>query len=314
MVGAAAAPAPRRRIARPFAKRVAKTLVMAIRNAEADHILRMAAALAFYTALALAPLLVVLLWCLSLLGTLSEIHLVHEVTQLIGAEGGLFVESVIENSKKPHARGWTSIISIIVLVFSATGVFAELQDSLSRVWRAPVRPSHGVVTWIRRRLLSFAMVGALAFLMLVSLAASTAVSLLEKWFGEASAWRFVSEGLSFGVFVALFAAMFRLLPDIRIAWKDVFGGALVTAAMFAFGKFLIGLYLARGSFGSAYGAAGSMLIILAWVYYSSIIVFFGAELSQAWASLRLPHASRVPRPVEEPTSPTAHQVPARKTT
>jgi len=309
MAGASAA--RRRRFARPFATRVAKTLVLAIRNAESDRILRMAAALAFYTALALAPLLVVLLWLLSLLGTLSEIHLVHEVTDLIGDEGGRFVESVIENSKKPQARGWTSVISITALVFSATGVFSELQDSLNRVWRAPVKPSNGVFTWIRRRMLSFAMVGALAFLMLVSLVASTAVSLFEKWFGEATAWRFVSEGLSFGVFVALFAAMFRLLPDIRIAWKDVFGGALVTAAMFVLGKLLIGLYLARGSFGSAYGAAGSMLIILAWVYYSSIIVFFGAELSQAWASLRPQHASRVPRPIDEPKPPDAHHATAQ---
>jgi len=278
-----------------LATRGGGTIWQAIRNAEADRILRMAAALAFYTALALAPLLVVMLWCLSWLGTRSEIDLVHEVTNLIGAEGGRFVESIIENAKKDYDRGWASVVSIAALVFSATGVFSELQDSLSLIWRAPVKPTHGVVRWIRKRLLSFAMVGALAFLMLVSLVASTAVSVLEKWFGEASAWRFLSEGVSFAVFVALFATMFRLLPDIRIAWKDVFGGALVTAAMFAFGKFLIGLYLAHGSLGNAYGAAGSMLIILAWVYYSSIIVFFGAELSQAWAASRHPAESRVLR-------------------
>lgn len=282
-----------------FVARVGRTIVLAIQNAVSDRVFRLAAALAFYTALSLAPLLVLVLWCLSLLGTLGEVHLVREVTNLIGKDGGLFVENIIENSKQGNSRGWASAISIGALVFSATGVFSELQDSLSLIWKAPTRPRSTIAHWLRKRLLSFAMVGALAFLMLVSLAASTAVSLLENWFGAASAWRFVTEGLSFVVFVSLFAAMFRLLPDIRIAWKDVLGGALITAAMFVFGKFLIGLYLARGSLATAYDAAGSMLIILAWVYYSSIIVFFGAELAHAWTLLRRPRAQVAPYPRPE---------------
>ncbi|MEO6595179.1 MAG: YihY/virulence factor BrkB family protein [Planctomycetota bacterium] len=281
---------------------VGKAIVLAIRNSDGDRILRLAAALAFYTALALAPLLVVLLWCLSSIGALGELQLVREVTHVVGTEGGRFIEAIIENAQKSQARGWAGAISIVALVISATGVFSELQDSLSLIWKAPTKPRSGILAWFHKRLLSFAMVGAIAFLMIVSLAASTAVGVLEQWIGEASAWRFVTEGLSFSVFVALFAAMFRLLPDIRIAWRDVFGGALVTALMFVLGKYLIGLYLAHGTLVNAYGAAGSLLIILVWVYYSSIIVFFGAELAHAWMLLRkttAPRADDAPLPAGE---------------
>jgi membrane protein len=278
-----------------FLARLGKTIVIAVEHAGTDHILRLAAALAFYTALAMPPLLVLLLWCLSATGPIAESHLVNEVTYLIGTDGGLFVESIIENSQKSESRGWASAFSICALLVSATGVFSELQDSLGVIWKIPVRHGPGIVDWLRKRMLSFAMVGAVAFLMLVSLAASTAVSLLESWLGSASVWRLLSEGLSFGVFVAMFAAMYWLLSARRIAWRDVLVGSVVTAAMFALGKFLIGLYLARGSIGSAYGAAGSLLIILVWVYYSSIVVFFGAELARAWGTLRRPRAPRVQR-------------------
>lgn len=278
-----------------FVARLAKTVAIAIEHAGTDHILRLAAALAFYTALAMPPLLVLLLWCLSATGPIAESHLVNEVSYLIGTDGGLFIESIIENSQKNEARGWASAFSIGALLVSATGVFSELQDSLSVIWKIPVHPRPGIVEWLRKRMLSFAMVGALAFLMIVSLAASTAVSLLENWLGSTSAWRLLSEGVSFCLFVVMFGAMYWLLSNRRIAWRDVLVGAFVTAAMFVLGKYLIGLYLARGSIGTAYGAAGSLLIVLVWVYYSSIVVFFGAELARGWGTMRKPRAPRAHR-------------------
>lgn len=263
-----------------------RVLVRAVRAFVRDDAVKLAAALAFYTALALSPLTVVVLGILSLLGQHAEAQLVSEVDALIGREGASVVQTIVDSADGPTASGLMGFVSVAVLAFSASGVFAELQSSLNLIWGVAAKPGRGVRHWLRRRLLSVAMLGVLAFLLLASLAASTLVSLLEGWVGTSSTWRFASEGAGFAVIALLFAAVFRFLPDVRITWRDVALGALVTAALFTAGKYAIGLYLARGKLGSAYGAAGSLVVVLAWVYCSAMIVFLGAEITRAWAELR----------------------------
>jgi membrane protein len=266
--------------------RLPLALVRGARASVRDDIVKLAAALAFYTALALSPLTVVVLGLLSLLGQDAEGQLVQEVDALIGREGAAMVQTIVESADSASTgRGVMGVVSLCALVFSATGVFAELQSSLNTIWGVTAKPGRGVRDWLRRRLLSFAMLGVLAFLLLVSLGASTLVTLLEGWMGGSSAWRFVTEGAGFAVIALLFAAVFRFLPDVDIRWRDVVLGALFTAALFTAGKYAIGLYLARGHLGSAYGAAGSLVVVLAWVYYSAMIVFLGAEITRAWAQL-----------------------------
>lgn len=266
--------------------RLPRAMFDAVRAFVEDDAVKLAAALAFYTALALSPLTVVVLGMLSLLGHDAASELVREVDLLVGNEGASMVRTIIDsaNSTEPGG-GALGIVSVAVLAFSASGVFAELQSSLNLIWGVTAKPGRGVRDWLRRRLLSFAMLGVLAFLLLVSLGASTFVTLLEGWIGTSSTWRFASEGVGFAVVALLFAAVFRFLPDVRIAWRDVFLGSFVTAALFTVGKYVIGLYLARGRLGSAYGAAGSLVVVLAWVYYSAMIVFLGAEITRAWVRL-----------------------------
>lgn len=249
--------------------------------------LRHAAALAFYTALSLAPLVVILLWILGLLGIGGEEHLVRQVELLVGTQAGEVVRAVIESSQHDHVvRGFAGIVSVATLAFSASGVFSELQGSLNKIWNVEIKPGLGILGWLRKRLTSFAMLGALAFLLLVSLTASAGVSVITRWSQEALLLQLATAAVTVVVYALLFATIFKVLPDVRISWRDVIGGASLTAGLFALGKWAIGAYLARHALGSAYGAASSLVVVLMWVYFSSVIALFGAELAQAWASAR----------------------------
>ncbi len=185
-------------------------------------------------------------------------------------------------------RSCASAISIVVLLVGASGVFIQLQNALNTVWDVKVKPDAGIMNFIRKRLLSFSAVLGIGFLLLVSLLASAALSGMNKYMsgllpGADWVWEAINMVVSFGFITLLFALMFRYLPDVEIQWSDVWVGALITAGLFVLGKFLLGLYLGQGSFGSTYGAAGSLVILLAWVYYSAQILFFGAEITQAYA-------------------------------
>ena len=257
-------------------KRAAKDFVQ-------DRVLTYAAALAFYSALSLPPILVVLLWVLGAMGNGAEQHLRMEASRLIGPAGRDLVDSVLRNSgERVRLDGVAGVLSSLALAFSATGVFAQLQTALNRVWEVRARPGSGVGAWVRKRLLSFGLLGVVAFLMLVSLAASTLVSMAGLSGSGSLPAGAVNWVADIALFTVLFAAVFRLLPDVRIQWRDVWAGAAVTAVLFAAGKWAIGAYLAHRGLGSAYGAAGSAIVALAWVYFSAAIVFFGAELTQAW--------------------------------
>lgn len=278
----------------------------AVRNTLADHVPMQAAALAFYTSLSLGPLLLVLLWALSFLGPGSERVLVREAESLVGPDARALVESVLESAEDGvRFQGIAGALSLTMLLLGATAVFGQLQATLNRVWEVQVHPGAGPWRWLRKRILSLGMVGAIAFLLLVSLAASTAVGMVEERLGGAVASRMLSFGSTLVVFTLLFASMYKLLPDVHIAWRDVWWGAAVTALLFALGKVAIGLYIARKGFGTTYGAAGSIVAVLTWVYYSSSLVLLGAELTQEWvrrAGRRLEpdqYAERVDRACQE---------------
>jgi membrane protein len=249
----------------------------------ADDCLNLAAALAYYTALSLAPLVVLLLTVSTFFGEQSQQKFVNEVQQLVGAQAGQSIKQVIDSAdSKPNVGTIAGWISLGVLVFSATGVFAQLQDSLNRIWDVKAKPSAGWWEYLRKRLLSLGMLVTIGFLLLVSLVLSSVLHLVLG--SDGKIWEFVNFAVSLLVFVGLFAAMYKLLPDVQIPWGVVWTGACVTGVLFVIGKWAIGLYLGYSSVGSSYGAAGSLIVLLLWVYYSSLILFFGAELTQVYAT------------------------------
>jgi membrane protein len=255
-----------------------------------DNAPRLGAALAYYTVFSLAPLLVIAVAIAGLAfgAEAAQGRIVVEIQGLVGKAGAEAVQGMLESARKPSSSVWAAILGTVTLLLGASGAFAELRGALNVVWEAPPRPGGGLWGAIRDRLLSFAMVLVLGFLLLVSLAMSAGLSAVNGytvglWPGAKALLEAVNAVFSFGIVTVLFAAIFKLLPDTKIAWRDVWAGAATTAALFTVGKTLIGLYLGKSSIASAYGAAASLAIILAWVYYAAQILFFGAELTQVYA-------------------------------
>lgn len=247
-----------------------------------DEATTRAAALAFYTALSFAPLLLITLWVTSLVGQGSQDVMVEQVRGVMGNSAGQAVTDVIEHTERVPTLGTVSgVISLVVLVFSASGVFAQLQQTLNRVWDVKAKSGRGIASFVRTRLLSMAMLGAVAFLLLVSLSVSTVLAFVMSHLGPLVALASFSTNVV--VFSVAFALIYKVVPDCDVRLRDALIGGILTAVLFAVGKEAIGLYLARSSVGSAYGAAGSLLVLLVWVYFSGIVVLFGAELTQAYA-------------------------------
>jgi membrane protein len=270
-------------------REITKVLVSAIKAFGAHNATMLAAGLAFYTSLSLAPLVVLLMWFSGALGPDTQAKIVEEVVGLVGEQAGEGIRLVMETaSDHPTGGSLAGLIAICALLFAATNVFAQLQRALNLIWG--VQPRKGalkVVAWLRKRAVSLLMVVTLGGLLLVSLALSTLSSLLPELVagvipGGYLLVSLLNTTLSFALTVALFEAVFKILPDVKVGWREVLFGALGTALLFALGKWAIGLYLGQRSLGAAYGAAGSLVVLLAWVYYSSIILFFGAELTKAW--------------------------------
>lgn len=250
-----------------------------------------AAALAYYTVFALAPLLVILLQIASLVWDPGDIRqaLTGQFQALMGQDVANQVGTMMMSAeqKAESGTGLRLVLSIAGLLFGATGAFVSLQTALNRAWEVEPDPKRGGIrNFITKRMLSLGMVLAIAFLVLVSLALTAALSAaggaIFGGFGDtiAKALNFV---FSFAVISALFAAMFKVLPDAVVAWRDVWVGAIGTAVLFVVGKFLIGLYIGQSDPGSAFGAAGSLAVLLVWIYYAAVIVLLGAEFTQAWA-------------------------------
>lgn len=255
-----------------------------------DKSSRLAAALAYYTVFSLAPLLII---AIAIAGAIfgeeaAKGELVGQIQGLVGDSGAEVIQGAINNANKPDTGNIASIISIIVLLFGASGVFAQLQDALNTVWEVEVDPRLGIWGFIRKRILSFGAVLGIGFLLLVSLIVSATLSGLSNYMSDLIPgidllWRLLNLVISFIVITFLFALMYKYLPDVKIKWSDVWIGAAITSVLFAIGKYALGLYLGRASFGSTYGAAGSLVVLLAWIYYAAQILFFGAEFTQVYA-------------------------------
>lgn len=267
-----------------------KLLQEAFQEWQQDKASMLAAALAYYTVFSITPLLVI---AIAIAGVVfgqdaAQGEIVEQINQLVGQQGAQAIETALANANQPQLGSMASIISILVLLIGASGVFAQLQEALNTVWNVKTKPNAGIGEFIRKRLLSFGMVLAIGFLLLVSLIMSAMLSGVSKLEinllpGLTPLWQVFNFAVSFGFISLLFALIYKYLPDVKIRWKDVIVGAIITALLFTVGKFLIGLYLGRGSLGSTYGAAGSLIVFLAWVFYSAQILLFGAEFTQVYA-------------------------------
>jgi len=246
---------------------------------------RLGAALAYYAAFSIAPLLVLLVGVAGYFYKEDTLQRVQEqIALMAGYNAADAIVATIRGVNNTAGGVAPTILSVLTLLLGATGMFGQLQDAMNTIWGVTPKPRRFWADILRTRLLAFLMVLAICFLLLASLAMTAVLATVSKYFQEmlpftASLWPLVDLGFSFSVTTVLFAAIFKIMPDVDIAWRDVWLGAAATAALFAIGKIGIGLYLGRSSFTSAYGAAGSFLVLLAWVYYSAQILFFGAELT-----------------------------------
>lgn len=257
-----------------------------------DHkVPKLSASLAYYTVFSLGPLLIVIIFICSLFlgreaieGTINE-----QIQGFVGAEAAKQIEDIIKNASISGKGGLAATIGIITLIIGATSVFGEIQDSINDIWGLKAKPKQGIMKLVINRLLSFGMIGALGFLLLVSLAITALVEgigdRLKAVFPDVGVVVFyiVNLLITLGVVTVLFAGIFKVLPDAKIKWKDVWGGAIATAILFIIGKFAISFYIGTSEVGSTYGAAGSLVILLLWVYYSAMILYFGAVFTKVWA-------------------------------
>jgi membrane protein len=273
---------------------------------------RLGAALAFYSILSLAPLLVILMAAAGALfgEKAASGEIVSQIEGLIGHDGAVVVQDLLAHVHRPKEGALATILGSITLLLGASGVFAELQDSLNLIWRVQVKPGQSLKALVRDRFLSFVMVLGTAFLLIVSLVVSAVLAGAEKYLSSLIAGFDVllpalGSVVSFCVLTVLFAMIFKVVPDARIAWRDVWPGGAVTAFLFSVGKYLFGLYLGRSGVASAYGAAGSLVVLIIWTYYSAQILFFGAELTQVTACRRgsWAMAARNAEPVAEKREP-----------
>lgn len=255
-----------------------------------DKVQRMAAAISYFTIFSIAPLLIIAIAIAGLVfgQEAAQNQIVGQIQGLIGQGGAQAIQSMIAGARKPSSSIFAAVIGVIVLLFSAAGLFGQLQDALNTIWEVAPKPGKGIWTTVKERFLSFAMVLGIGFLLLVSLVVSAALSALGTFAagllpGFTQLMQIVNFVISIAVITLLFALIFKVLPDVIIDWKDVWLGALVTATLFTIGKYLIGLYLGRSSYTSTYGAAGSLVIIMVWVYYSGLILFFGVEFTKVYA-------------------------------
>jgi membrane protein len=263
-----------------------------------DNAPTFAASLSYYTLFSIAPLLVI---AVSVAGMVfgeeaARGQIQTQLEDLVGRDSAEVIGQMMISARKPGTGILATAIGVIALIFGATGVFVQLQDSLNHIWNIKPKPRNGVLNFLRSRFLSFAMVLVIGFLLLVSLVVSAVLAALGAWFdhllpGWTVMWQGLNLLISFGVITVLFAMMYKILPDTHVAWRDVWLGAAVTSLLFSLGKFLIGLYLGRSAVASSYGAAGSLAVVLLWVYYSAQILFLGAEFTQVYARSHGSHSA-----------------------
>jgi membrane protein len=271
-----------------------------------DHAQSMGAALAFYTIFSVAPLLLIVIAIAGFVfgedAARGEIYV--QLEGMLGTTGARAVQGLLESARRPAQTVPAAVFGVVVLFVAATSVFAELQDSLNRIWRVPQRGAYGSL-WglVRARLLSFGMILVIGFLLIVSLAFSAAMNALSRWWDpQSDSWASFSGanevGMSLVLVMAVFAMIYKTMPHASIHWRDVWVGAAVTSALFLAGKALIGLYIGRSGITSAFGAAASLIVVLLWVYYSAQIFLFGAEFTWVYS-----HRYGSRRPAAQPINP-----------
>jgi membrane protein len=279
-----------------------------------DNVPRLGASLAYYTLFALAPVLVIAIAIGGLIFGAEAVRgeIVGQIQGLIGREGAKAVQSMLEGASRPSSSIAATVVGVITFFLAATGAFLELQTALNTIWH--VEPKHDgsyLRVLIMQRVISFGLVVALGFLLVTSLLVSAALAAIHRYMGGAFPgvvvlWEALNVVVSLGVITLLFAMIYKVLPDVKLVWSDVWIGGLVTAGLFTIGKLLIGVYLGTASIASSYGAAGSVIVILVWVYYSAQIILLGAEFTRAYVEEfgRRPRTEEFARP-----SPTGGSAP-----
>lgn len=277
-----------------------------------DYASSMGAALAFYTVFSVAPVLLIAIAVAGLVfDTQAAQHAVTvELAGLMGSQAATAVEAILHSAQSPSGGLISTTIGVVMLLIGASAVFGELQDALNRIWRAPVPRAPGLLRLVRERILSFGMILGVGFLLIVSLVMSAALAALGEWWGaafgdQALLLEVVNFLLSFGVITVAFALIYKLIPRVSVQWHDVWIGAAVTALLFTVGKSLIGIYLGRSAVTSAFGAAGSLIVLLLWVYYSAQIFLLGAEFTWVYAHEFGSHREGLQPAAAVPTRPAA---------
>ncbi len=268
-----------------------KLFVLAAKEFSADNALKFSASLSYYTLFSLAPMLIIVLAISSTwLGReAAEGYLYTQFEGLLGTTGALQLQDMIRNAHVSGTTPLATVIGVATLIFGATGVFLEIQDSINSIWSLKAKPKRSWLKFLQNRLLSFSLIVGIGFLLLVSLALSAMLSIvyefLNKKFGEAAwlSW-IITNLINISTVVLLFSVIFKVLPDAKVKWRDVFTGAFFTAVLFLIGKWAINIYLSRSATLSVYGAAGAVVLIVLWVYYSAAILYFGAEFTKVYAN------------------------------
>jgi membrane protein len=256
-----------------------------------DKAPRLGAALAYYTVFSIVPLLIVIIGIIGLVfgQEAAQGAIIEQLSNLVGEQSAAAIKDMIERAETPSTGLVSTLIAVVVLLSGAAGLFGQLKAALDTVWGVEAKEGRGIWGFVKDNFLSFATVLGTAFLLLVSLLLSAALAAMGKWFGNLLpvpevVLQIVNFFLSFAVITGLFAMIFKILPEARIAWPDVWMGAAITSLLFTIGKLAIGLYLGKSQVASGFGAAGSLVVMLVWVYYSAQILLFGAEFTQVYAN------------------------------
>jgi len=259
-----------------------------------DQAASMGAALAYYTFFSMAPLLLIVISVAGLLlgREAAQGHLMEELSGMLGPQAAASIQALVASASKPAESWWGTLVGLGVMLVGATTVFAELQNALDRIWQAPERPpGGGLWSLLRARVLSFGLILGLGFLLMVSLVMGAVIAALGRWWSDTlGEWAWLAQSLNLGLGFVItatgFAMIYKFIPRVRVEWKDVWVGAVVTALLFSLGKTLIGLYLSASGVASAYGAAGSLVLVLVWIYYSAQVFLLGAEFTWVYANAR----------------------------
>lgn len=272
-------------------KEIWKLLKETVSEWQFNQVSLLASSLAYYTVFSLAPMMIIVI---TIIGAIfgeaaAQGEVVGRIQGVVGSEGARVIETAIANIREDTTGGsFRLIFSLGFLIFGASGVFVQMQNALDRIWEVKPEPGRNILHFLRKRLLSFAMVLIIAFLLLVSLVVNTALAALIDFLGDflpnvSYVWQLLSFLVSLGMVTLLFAAIYTILPDAEVQWRDAFVGAIITAILFMLGQYLFGVFLSQTNFGSAYGVAGSFIIIITWIYYTSHILFIGAEFTKVYA-------------------------------